>query len=99
MNAFDKFYKKTVEERHAILAEYADLNEEEQAFLASTGALSFDKANHMIENTIGIYSLPLGLGMNMLLMINVMLYPWRWRSLLLWRHKALGQNLLHKMAG
>ncbi|EJX6949605.1 hydroxymethylglutaryl-CoA reductase, degradative [Listeria monocytogenes] len=67
MNAFDKFYKKTVEERHAILAEYADLNEEEQAFLASTGALSFDKANHMTENTIGIYSLPLGLGMNMLL--------------------------------
>lgn len=67
MNTFDKFYKKTVEERHAILAEYADLNEEEQAFLASTGALSFDKANHMIENTIGIYSLPLGLGMNMLL--------------------------------
>ncbi|ENI8404294.1 hydroxymethylglutaryl-CoA reductase, degradative [Listeria monocytogenes] len=67
MNAFDKFYKKTVEERHTILTEYADLNEEEQAFLASTGALSFDKANHMIENTIGIYSLPLGLGMNMLL--------------------------------
>ncbi|HAC2560247.1 TPA: hydroxymethylglutaryl-CoA reductase, degradative [Listeria monocytogenes] len=67
MNAFDKFYKKTVEERRAILAEYTDLNEEEQAFLASTGALSFDKANHMIENTIGIYSLPLGLGMNMLL--------------------------------
>ncbi|ECB9663779.1 hydroxymethylglutaryl-CoA reductase, degradative [Listeria monocytogenes] len=67
MNAFDKFYKKTVEERHTILAEYADLNEEEQTFLASTGALSFDKANHMIENTIGIYSLPLGLGMNMLL--------------------------------
>ncbi|ASL49920.1 TPA_asm: 3-hydroxy-3-methylglutaryl-CoA reductase [Listeria monocytogenes] len=67
MNAFDKFYKKTVEERRAILAKYADLNEEEQAFLASTGALSFDKANHMIENTIGIYSLPLGLGMNMLL--------------------------------
>ncbi|EAC7887221.1 hydroxymethylglutaryl-CoA reductase, degradative [Listeria monocytogenes] len=67
MNAFDKFYKKTVEERRAILAEYADLNEEEQAFLASTGALSFDKVNHMIENTIGIYSLPLGLGMNMLL--------------------------------
>ncbi|EAE2505946.1 hydroxymethylglutaryl-CoA reductase, degradative [Listeria monocytogenes] len=67
MNAFDKFYKKIVEERRAILAEYADLNEEEQAFLASTGALSFDKANHMIENTIGIYSLPLGLGMNMLL--------------------------------
>ncbi|ELK7999247.1 hydroxymethylglutaryl-CoA reductase, degradative [Listeria monocytogenes] len=67
MNAFDKFYKKTVEERRAILAEYADLNEEEEAFLASTGALSFDKANHMIENTIGIYSLPLGLGMNMLL--------------------------------
>ncbi|MBC2084164.1 hydroxymethylglutaryl-CoA reductase, degradative [Listeria marthii] len=67
MNAFDKFYKKTVEERRAILAEYAGLNEEEQSFLASTGALSFDKANHMIENTIGIYSLPLGLGMNMLL--------------------------------
>ncbi|MBC1660498.1 hydroxymethylglutaryl-CoA reductase, degradative [Listeria welshimeri] len=67
MQSFDKFYKKTLEERQAILAEYANLNEEEQAFLASTGALSFDKANHMIENTVGIYSLPLGLGMNMLL--------------------------------
>lgn len=67
MKSFDKFYKKTLEERQAILAEYANLNEEEQAFLASTGALSFDKANHMIENTVGIYSLPLGLGMNMLL--------------------------------
>ncbi|MBF2613120.1 hydroxymethylglutaryl-CoA reductase, degradative [Listeria welshimeri] len=67
MQFFDKFYKKTLEERQAILAEYANLNEEEQAFLASTGALSFDKANHMIENTVGIYSLPLGLGMNMLL--------------------------------
>ncbi|MBC1407161.1 hydroxymethylglutaryl-CoA reductase, degradative [Listeria innocua] len=67
MKAFDKFYKKTLEERRAVLAEYADLNEEEQAFLASTGALSLDKANHMIENTVGIYSLPLGLGMNMLL--------------------------------
>ncbi|MBF2596794.1 hydroxymethylglutaryl-CoA reductase, degradative [Listeria welshimeri] len=67
MQSFDKFYKKTLEERQAILAEYANLNDEEQAFLASTGALSFDKANHMIENTVGIYSLPLGLGMNMLL--------------------------------
>lgn len=67
MKSFDKFYKKTLEERQAILAEYANLNEDEQAFLASTGALSFDKANHMIENAVGIYSLPLGLGMNMLL--------------------------------
>ncbi|MBC1862916.1 hydroxymethylglutaryl-CoA reductase, degradative [Listeria welshimeri] len=67
MKSFDKFYKKTLEERQVILAEYANLNEEEQAFLASTGALSFDKANHMIENTVGIYSLPLGLGVNMLL--------------------------------
>ncbi|AIS59251.1 hydroxymethylglutaryl-CoA reductase, degradative [Listeria ivanovii] len=65
MNAFDKFYKKTLEERRAILAEYADLTKEEQAFLTSTGALSLEKANHMIENTIGIYSLPLGLSMNM----------------------------------
>lgn len=65
MTTFDKFYKKTLEERREILAEYADLTEEEQAFLASTGALSLEKANHMIENTIGIYSLPLGLGMNM----------------------------------
>lgn len=67
MKAFDKFYKKTLEERRAILAKYAKLTEEETDFLASSGALSLEKANHMIENTIGIYSLPLGLGMNMLL--------------------------------
>lgn len=99
MNAFDKFYKKTVEERRAILAEYADLNEEEQAFLASTGALSFDKANHMIENTIGIYSLPLGLGMNMLLNDKRYVVPMAMEEPSVVAAKALGRNLLHKMAG
>lgn len=53
----------------------------------------------MIENTIGIYSLPLGLGMNMLLNDKHYVVPMAMEELLLWRPKALGRNLLDKMAG
>ncbi|MBC2298391.1 hydroxymethylglutaryl-CoA reductase, degradative [Listeria welshimeri] len=99
MKSFDKFYKKTLEERQAILAEYANLNEKEQAFLASTGALSFDKANHMIENTVGIYSLPLGLGMNMLLNDKKYIVPMAMEEPSVVAAQSLGAKLIAQNGG
>jgi hydroxymethylglutaryl-CoA reductase len=64
---FPQFYKKTIEERLAILADYANLTEEELAALSSQGALTLEQADKMVENAIGIYSLPLGLGLNFLI--------------------------------
>jgi hydroxymethylglutaryl-CoA reductase len=64
---FPKFYKKTMDQRLTMLADYADLTKEELAALSSQGALTLEQADKMVENAIGIYSLPLGLGLNFLI--------------------------------
>lgn len=64
---FPQFYKKSINERLDMLTEYADLTLEEVAALSSQGALTLEQADKMIENAIGIYSLPLGLGLNFLI--------------------------------
>lgn len=61
------FYKFTQEERIRRLAEAFDLTTEEVNALRSQGALTLDQADKMIENVVGIYSLPLGLGLNFLI--------------------------------
>ena len=40
------------------------LSVEDMALLAQPGALSLDRANGMIENVIGTFELPLGIGGN-----------------------------------
>ena len=60
------FYKLSVEERLAMVAEWADLNEEEQSILADQG-LKPSQANMMIENVLGTYELPLGIACNFLI--------------------------------
>ncbi|MFZ3579136.1 hydroxymethylglutaryl-CoA reductase, degradative [Virgibacillus sp. DJP39] len=61
------FYNMTIEERRKILAEQAGFTKEETAHLQSTNPLSLDTADNMIENVIGTYQLPLGLGLNFLI--------------------------------
>ncbi|MCB0116787.1 MAG: 3-hydroxy-3-methylglutaryl-CoA reductase, partial [Caldilineaceae bacterium] len=56
------FYQKTVAERVAILAEWADLEPDEVTAL--TASLSVGQADKMIENVVGRYALPLGIGAN-----------------------------------
>ncbi|MBX3010145.1 MAG: hydroxymethylglutaryl-CoA reductase, degradative [Caldilineaceae bacterium] len=59
------FYQKPVEERVALVAAWAGLSRAEQAVLAD--GLSLGQADKMIENVIGRYSLPLGIGVNFLI--------------------------------
>ncbi|MEM9950948.1 MAG: hydroxymethylglutaryl-CoA reductase, degradative [Chloroflexota bacterium] len=61
------FYKKSLEERLAIVCEWATLDNRAQEVLRGELGLSLDQANHMIENVIGEYSLPLGIATNFLI--------------------------------
>ena len=57
------FYKMTIEERRAKLAE-ATNHTPENLLPFTSGGLSPEAADHMIENVIGLYSLPLGIALN-----------------------------------
>lgn len=56
------FYKKSIDERVSLISSIAELNNEEQSILFS--ALDKKLADRMIENVIGIFSLPLGIALN-----------------------------------
>ena len=57
------FYNMTVEERRARLGDGSALAPD-QLLPFITGGLSPDAADHMIENVIGLHSLPLGIALN-----------------------------------
>lgn len=61
------FYKLTQKERVQKLAEIFHLNQTEIDALSSQGALTLDQADKMIENVVGIFSLPIGLALNFLI--------------------------------
>lgn len=71
---FSGFYRKSQQERLAILTEWADLTPEDQAALTS-GGLTLDAADHMIENVIGTYALPMGIATNFLINTKDYLIP------------------------
>jgi hydroxymethylglutaryl-CoA reductase len=58
------FYKLSVEERIESLSRIANLSREEADLLLGESGLSLDTANQMIENAVGVLSLPLGVGLN-----------------------------------
>src|SRR5215208_2746694 len=57
------FYNMTLEERRAKLEDEAALPPDILSPF-TTGGLSLEAADHMIENVIGLYSLPLGIALN-----------------------------------
>src|SRR5690625_342159 len=61
------FYKMSLEERKERIIDLFDLSEEDKQLLFSSENLPEDIANNMIENVIGTFSLPLGLGLNFLI--------------------------------
>ncbi len=58
------FYNLNLEERRTQLADAAALTQEDLAVYASQGGLTAAEADHMVENVIGTYALPLGIGLN-----------------------------------
>lgn len=61
------FYRLTIDERIDKLAETFELSRHEIDTLRSQGALELNQADKMIENAVGIYSLPIGVALNFLI--------------------------------
>ena len=58
------FYEKSLVERIDIVSEWAGLNETDRSTLAA--GLPLEQAERMVENVIGVFGLPLGVGVNFL---------------------------------
>lgn len=69
------FFKRPLTERAAIVAQWAGLAREEQAALLGLSGLTPSQAEHMIENVIGTYALPLGVATNFLINGEDILVP------------------------
>ena len=70
-----KFYKMTLAERHEYLLQNSNLKAEDlETWLPSSG-LSFETADHMIENAVGLFSLPLGIAQNFIVNGKPVLVP------------------------
>lgn len=61
------FYKRSQAERAALVAQWAGLTPQEQSAMLGIGGLNAAQADHMIENAIGVYALPLGIATNFLI--------------------------------
>lgn len=68
------FYNLPLGERLDRLAEAAGLGSEELAAFQTLG-LSSDQSNHMIENSVGTFGLPLGIGLNFVVNGRQVLVP------------------------
>ncbi len=70
-----KFYKMTLPERHEYLMQNSNLDEDDlKAWLPGSG-LTFETADHMIENAVGLFSLPLGIAQNFIVNGKSVLVP------------------------
>ncbi len=69
------FYQQPLAERAAAVAAWAALTADEQAALLGLGGLGPAQAEHMIENVVGVYALPLGIATNFLVNGQDLLVP------------------------
>lgn len=69
------FYQLSIQDRIKKLAETYELDISEVEALSSQGALTLEQADKMIENAVGIFSLPIGIGANFLINNKEYLVP------------------------
>jgi len=69
------FYNLTLEDRLAVLQREGWLTAEEAATLNGKTGLAPDQADHMIENVVGVHTLPLGIALNFLVNGREVLVP------------------------
>jgi len=68
------FYQMSLDERRAKLADRIE-SPQDLSPLRSEGGLSIGAADHMIENVVGLYALPLGIALNFLINGKDVLVP------------------------
>ena len=70
-----KFYNLSIAERLQQMADTGILNIEELAALSGEQGLTLSQADHMIENVVGTYSLPLGIAQHFIINGREILVP------------------------
>ncbi len=61
------FFKRPLAERAALISRWAGLDTSDQAVLLGMAGLNATGADHLIENVVGVYALPLGIATNFLI--------------------------------
>ena len=69
------FYQQSIEERRAVVARWAGLSNDETQILAGALGLGARAADHMVENVVGTFGLPLGIATNFLVNGHDVLAP------------------------
>jgi hydroxymethylglutaryl-CoA reductase len=69
------FYNLPLDERFKQLDPESHLPEDTLSALTGESALTLDQADHMIENVVGMHSLPLGIGLNFIVNGREVLVP------------------------
>lgn len=69
------FYRLSRLERLSKLIEHTDLSQEESGLFQRTGGLTDEQAEHMIENVVSTFSLPLGIATNFIVNGREVLVP------------------------
>lgn len=67
ISSYSGFYKLSPEDRLEEVAEFCGANGEELGALTDPNSLSLSKADLMVENVIGTYSMPMGVALNFLI--------------------------------
>ncbi len=70
-----KFYQQSLTERLETLASNSNLSPEDLRAYQKEGGLDLETANAMVENVVGLYSLPLGIAQNFLVNGRDVLVP------------------------
>ncbi len=58
------FYQRSIEERIQLIRDQISLSDDEACVLGTGPGLRLDQADHMVENAVGLYTLPLGIATN-----------------------------------
>ena len=69
------FYNLTLDERMEVLARHGGLSPDDLEILRGASGLTPEQADHMVENAIGTYALPLGIALNFLVNGRDVLVP------------------------
>lgn len=70
-----KFYNMSLEERHTWLQRTQNLDPQTVSVLSGMNGLKIEQADHMIENVIGTFSLPMGIAQNFIVNGREVLIP------------------------
>jgi hydroxymethylglutaryl-CoA reductase len=75
VTAKPRFYELSIPDRRAELAKRSGLTEEEAKALSGEPGLNPFSADHMVENVIGVFSLPIGIAQNFIVNGREVLVP------------------------